>query len=63
MLKITSLKGKIKVCQTLQEMRHPYGMNPEIVNVSVEAPVHVPKVCVTDRTLNQEALVISYCAE
>ena len=49
---------------TSHEVRHPYGVNPEIVNnVCVEPAVHAPKVCLTDRILNQEALVISYCAE
>ena len=49
---------------TSHEVRHPYGVNPEIVNnVCAEPAVHAPKVCLTDRILNQEALLISYCAE
>ena len=42
---------------------HPYGVNPEICNFAKEAPLPIPNISVADRALNQEALVLSYCAE
>ena len=42
---------------------HPYGVNPEICNFAKEAPLPIPNIPVADRALNQEALVLSYCAE
>ena len=42
---------------------HPYGINPEFRSYTKETPLPTPNVPVTDRALNQEALVLSYCAE
>ena len=42
---------------------HPYGINPEFRNFTKEAPLPIPNTSVADRALNQEALVLSYCAE
>ena len=42
---------------------HPYGINPEFRNFTKEAPLPIPNISEADRALNQEALVLSYCAE
>ena len=42
---------------------HPYGIIPEFRNFTKEAPLPIPNISVADRALNQEALVLSYCAE
>ena len=42
---------------------HPYGINPEFRNFTKEAPLPIPNISEADRAVNQEALVLSYCAE
>ena len=42
---------------------HPYRINPGFCNYTKEARLPIPNVSVADKAPNQEALVLSYCAE
>ena len=42
---------------------HPYGINTEFRNSTKEVPLPIPNILAADRSLNQEAVVLSYCAE